>query len=114
MLYSGWVPQDADAEHSAGMGTQGNDVVGILGDITFNGGPSLGPGRNGTNFTTGGVLVVAQEQDSAGGGFSASQAFVRPIAIIRIYNRVLSKAEVKQNYLASRARFSDTRFELGL
>jgi hypothetical protein len=59
-------------------------------------------------------LVVAQEQDSAGGGFSGSQAFVGPQAIIRIYNRVLSKAEVKHNYLASRARFSDTRFELGL
>ncbi len=57
MLYSGWVPQDADAEHSAGMGTQGNDVVGVLGDITFNGGPSLGPGRNGTNFTTGGYAI---------------------------------------------------------
>jgi len=68
----------------------------------------------GTNFGANGILVVAQEQDSAGGGFSGSQAFVGPQAIIRIYNRVLSKAEVKHNYLASRARFSDTRFELGL
>ena len=61
----------------------------------------------GTNFGADGILVVAQEQDSAGGGFSSSQAFVGPQAIIRIYNRVLSKAEVKQNYLASKGRFPD-------
>ena len=61
----------------------------------------------GTNFTTGGVLVVAQEQDSAGGGFSAGQAFVGPQAIIRIYNRVLPTAEVLQNYNATKERFAD-------
>ena len=61
----------------------------------------------GTNFGANGVLVVAQEQDSAGGGFSGSQAFVGPQAIIRIYNRVLSSTEVRQNYLANRGRFPD-------
>ena len=63
----------------------------------------------GTNFTTGGVLVVAQEQDSAGGGFNAGQAFVGPQAIIRIYDKVLTAAEIKQNYIASRGRFEDLR-----
>ena len=61
----------------------------------------------GTNFGADGILVVAQEQDSAGGGFSGGQAFVGPQAIIRIYNRVLSAAEVKQNYLACKGRFPD-------
>tara|TARA_R100000152_G_C6699597_1_gene129393 strand:- start:41 stop:730 length:690 start_codon:yes stop_codon:yes gene_type:complete len=63
----------------------------------------------GTNFTTDGILIVAQEQDSAGGGFDAAQAFVGPIAIIRIYNRVLSTAEVLHNYNATKKRFADTR-----
>ena len=61
----------------------------------------------GTNFGADGVLVVAQEQDSAGGGFSGSQAFDGPQAIIRIYNRVLSAAEIKRNYLACKGRFPD-------
>jgi len=63
----------------------------------------------GTNFGADGILIVAQEQDSAGGGFSASQAFVGPIACIRIYNRVLPTAEVLHNYNATRKRFADTR-----
>ena len=56
-LFSGWVPQDYDMEHSTGLSTQGNDVVGVKGDIGFGGGPTVGPGLNGTNYTTGGYTI---------------------------------------------------------
>ena len=59
----------------------------------------------GTNFTTDGTFVIAQEQDSVGGGFSASQAFGGQIANIKLYNRALSQDEIKQNFNALRGRF---------
>ena len=58
MLYSGWVPQDSNAEHQVGMSAQGNDVVGTAeGRLQFGGGPTVGPGTNGRNFTTNGYIV---------------------------------------------------------
>lgn len=53
----------------------------------------------GINFTTGGSLVIAQEQDCTGGCFDGGQAFGGNILLFRLYNRTLSAAEVRQNYL---------------
>ncbi len=43
-------------------------------------------------------LVSAQEQDSVGGGFSPSQAFVGSLDDLRIYRHVLTAAEVADVY----------------
>lgn len=59
----------------------------------------------GTLITNGGSLVLAQEQDSVGGGFDPNQALAGNIPIFRIYNRVLSADEVAQNFNAIRGRF---------
>ena len=60
----------------------------------------------GTNFTSNGTLVFAQEQDSPGGGFSSSQCWVGQYSIIRIYDKVLDADQVKQNFIACKSRFS--------
>lgn len=59
----------------------------------------------GTNFTSGGALVIGQESDSVGGGFSSSQCFRGNIGIIRIYSKALSGDEVSQNFEAQRQRY---------
>ncbi|KAI3352737.1 hypothetical protein L3Q82_019321, partial [Scortum barcoo] len=41
-----------------------------------------------------GVLVLGQEQDTLGGGFDATQAFVGELANLNIWNRKLSIAEI--------------------
>ncbi|HDH31647.1 MAG TPA: hypothetical protein ENH26_02640, partial [Candidatus Wolfebacteria bacterium] len=52
----------------------------------------------GTSITGGGSLVLAQEQDSVGGGFDPTQAFNGTIDEVAIYNRVLSPTEILDHY----------------
>ena len=59
----------------------------------------------GTNFTSGGALVIAQESDSVGGGFNSGQCFRGNIGLIRIYSKALSGDEVSQNFEAQRQRY---------
>lgn len=59
----------------------------------------------GTLITSGGSLVLAQEQDSIGGSFDPNQAFGGSIALFRIYNTVLTATQVLQNFNAARGRF---------
>jgi len=59
----------------------------------------------GTLVTTGGSLVLAQEQDSIGGSFDPNQAFGGNITIVKVYNRALTATEVLQNYNATKSRF---------
>jgi hypothetical protein len=59
----------------------------------------------GTLVTTGGSLVLAQEQDSIGGSFDPNQAFGGNITIVKVYNRILTTTEVLQNYNATKSRF---------
>ena len=49
----------------------------------------------GVTLTSGGSLVLAQEQDSIGGGFQATQAFQGEMDEVRLYRRALSAAEVR-------------------
>lgn len=42
----------------------------------------------------GGGLVLGQEQDSAGGGYTASQAFVGTLDEVRLYNQALTATEI--------------------
>ncbi|XP_057603438.1 pentraxin-4 isoform X3 [Hippopotamus amphibius kiboko] len=50
--------------------------------------------REGYEIPPGGSLVVGQEQDSVGGGFDGSEAFVGSIAGLAIWDRVLIPGEV--------------------
>ena len=42
----------------------------------------------------GGSLVLAQEQDTVGGGFESSQAFVGDLSGLNMWNKVLSGEEI--------------------
>lgn len=59
----------------------------------------------GTSFTTGGSLVIGQEQDTTGGSFDAGQCFIGDFSIGRIYNKKLSADEVLQNFNSQKDRF---------
>jgi hypothetical protein len=59
-----------------------------------------------TNFTSGGSLVIGQEQDSVGGGFDSAQCFIGDVGVIKIYNRTLTPLEVTQNYNTLKKRFN--------
>ena len=53
---------------------------------------------SGTSITDGGSLVFGQEQDSVGGGFATSQAFLGTMDEVKIYNRTLSALEIQNMY----------------
>lgn len=57
----------------------------------------------GTNVTTNGRLLIAQEVD--GTTFDVNQNLDGDFAFLAIYNRILTPAEVKQNFHALRGRF---------
>ena len=63
------------------------------GKLAFSGAVSAGALISG-----GGTLVVGQEQDQVGGGFSATQAFSGKLDDIRFYRRMLSEEEVQEVY----------------
>jgi CUB/sushi domain-containing protein len=48
----------------------------------------------GTSITDGGSIVFAQEQDSVGGGFDSTQAFLGIIDEVMIFNEALTPDEV--------------------
>lgn len=80
--------------------TSGQENLYVNGILQFN--TTLTPG---TLVTNGGSFVLAQEQDAVGGGFDPGQALVGNIIIVRLYNKVLSDAEVMTNFTAQRGRF---------
>lgn len=59
----------------------------------------------GSNFTSGGSMVIGQEQDSVGGGFNSAQAFAGKISAFMIYDRILSAVEVQRNFESLRGRY---------
>jgi len=81
--------------------TSGAENLYVNGILQFN--TTLAPG---TLVTNGGSFVLAQEQDLVGGGFDPNQAFTGNMIIVRLYNKVLSDAEVMTNFTAQRGRFS--------
>jgi hypothetical protein len=80
--------------------TTGAEVLYVNGASAYTGTLTAG-----TLVTTGGSFVLAQEQDSVGGGFDPGQSFSGNIAIVRLYNSVLTAAQVLQNFDATRGRF---------
>jgi len=49
--------------------------------------------------------VLNQEQDSVLGGFDPTQCAAMKTSVIRLYDKVLSAQEIKQNFNATRSRF---------
>ncbi|CAK9037528.1 Type IV pilus assembly ATPase PilB [Durusdinium trenchii] len=56
------------------------------------------PARSGTYELASNGLVIAEEQDSPGGGFAASQAFEGFLDDFRIYNYILTESEIIDLY----------------
>lgn len=59
---------------------------------------------SGTSITSGGSLVLAQDQDNTGGGFDISQAHSGDYAEVILYNTFLNEAQtiIVQNYVAAK------------
>lgn len=55
---------------------------------------SIGVRSTGTPVLSGGSLVFGQDQDAVGGGFDPTQAFLGSLDEVRIFDRVLSEAEI--------------------
>lgn len=55
--------------------------------------------------TGGGAILFGQEQDSVLGGFQTTQDFPGDISSVKIYDRALSDAEIRQNFEAIRGRY---------
>lgn len=87
-------PSDAKYHHYAATwrSSDGATVFYIDGVVAHSGTLSTGASIDGA-----GAFVVGQEQDSPGGTFDAAQAWVGELDEARIYNRVLSAAEIKQH-----------------
>lgn len=51
---------------------------------------------SGTSIPVDGVLVVGQEQDSRGGGFSAAESFVGSISHLNLWDKTLSPEEISK------------------
>lgn len=58
----------------------------------------------GTNILANGHMIIGQEADSAGGSFDANQNLDGDFSMLQVYNRVLTDAEVKRNFEATRER----------
>ena len=52
-----------------------------------------------------GGWILDQEQDSIGGGFQVGQNYRGGFAQVRLYNRVLTAAEITQKYNAHKSRY---------
>ncbi|EDO30409.1 predicted protein [Nematostella vectensis] len=53
--------------------------------------------KSGQKLNGGGKFVIAQEQDSFGGGFDESQAFVGSISAVNMWDRILTLAEITEH-----------------
>ncbi|MGB7346548.1 MAG: LamG-like jellyroll fold domain-containing protein, partial [Pirellulaceae bacterium] len=58
-------------------------------------GTGLGTGHT---LGTGGILVLGNDQDSLGGGYSPDQEFTGTLYDVRVWNEVRSEAEIALNY----------------
>ncbi len=56
------------------------------------------PLQAGASITTGGTLVLGQEQDRVGGGFDPTQAFLGKMDEFALYRSVLTAAQAKAHY----------------
>ena len=67
----------------------GNAVISINGKVE-----NTAVVKKGEALTAGGMVVIGQEQDSVGGGFDSTQAFVGNLYNINMWDRALTQAEI--------------------
>lgn len=70
-----------------------------------------GTHQQGYSLGTGGSLVLAQDQDSVGGGFDPAQAFLGQLDDVRIYNYVRTGEQIYNDYKTTQGTLvGDTKF----
>lgn len=89
--YSGVSANDGSWHHLAVTWQQSSGALRLYKDGNLVSAPTVAAGYA---FTNGGALVLGQEQDSVGGGFSSSQAFTGECDEVRIWNRARSQTEI--------------------
>ena len=67
----------------------GNAVISINGKVE-----NTAVVKKGEALTAGGMVVIGQEQDSVGGGFDSTQAYVGNLYNINMWDRALTQAEI--------------------
>ena len=70
-----------------------------------------GTASTGISISSGGTLIIGQEQDSLGGGFQTNQLFSGTIDEVRIFSDVRTAQEIADNY---GSEFADPASEQGL
>ena len=60
-----------------------------------------GTHQTGATLTSGGTLMLGQDQDSVGGGLDPAQRFIGSMDEVALYNGVLSAAQVQTHYNAA-------------
>jgi hypothetical protein len=104
--YRGFDPHIGNSSYATGIGANNdrwNHIAWTWDSVT---GTSLfykngelahsnGNWRTAYNITQGGSLVVGLDQDTVGGGFNASEAFLGELDELRIWNTVRSQSEIQ-------------------
>ena len=83
-------------------------MTGSSGSIqVYKDGSYIGSMTNTTTFSINSTIgiIMGQEMDTNSGGFAVNQSFQGQYGATKFYDRVLSAAEVAQNYNALRGRF---------
>jgi len=62
--------------------------------------------RSGYSLRDNGSFVIGQEQDSVGGGFASSQAFLGLIDEVAVYGQELSSVEIKNIYAQELSKYA--------
>ncbi len=89
--YSGVSANDGSWHHLTVTWQQSSGALRLYKDGNLVSAPAVAAGYA---FMSGGALVLGQEQDSVGGGFSSSQAFTGDCDEVRIWNKARSQAEI--------------------
>jgi hypothetical protein len=89
--YSGVAVNDGSWHHLAVTWQQNSGALRLYRDGTLVSYPTVAPGYV---FMPGGALVLGQEQDGLGSGFSSSQAFTGDYDEVRLWNKVRSQSDI--------------------
>jgi hypothetical protein len=77
-------------------------------NVVYRNGERLGAYTETINnpITTGGSMIIGQEADSTDGGFDPNQNLDGDFSHLLVYNRILTEAEIKNNFYALADRYS--------
>lgn len=89
--YSGAAANDGSWHHLAVTWQQSSGALRLYKDGNLASTPTVAAGYT---FVNGGALVLGQEQDAVGAGFSTSQAFIGDCDEVRIWSKARTQAEI--------------------